>query len=124
MSRAVPGIERIAEHASDLALSEFRGLRQLSITQSSEEGAPTVVVTMDLVTENRSPNIYAIFEFAGARDIRINVAGNEARVVGFDVFNIADRQWDGVEWEVVDFENSVLHLLAREAHVTAAGIVE
>jgi hypothetical protein len=51
----------------------------------------------------------------GVRDLRLSDwGGGETRIIGLDCVDISDRQWEDARWEVVDYENDMLHFYCAD----------
>ena len=40
------------------------------------------------------------------------------RVIGLECVNISERQWEGVRWEIRDYENGMLHFYCSDLSVS------
>lgn len=59
-----------------------------------------------------------ILTCAGVSQFEIDPDFN-MQVVGFDVHDITNRQWDGLFWEVLDYENQNIHFYCRDITIEA-----
>ncbi len=117
MTGGMQGAHRIQEVAGQLFLHELRVIRDFSVRQDLRSGSPVLTVAMVMETEDRSPNVRVKMAFSHVSSLRVEIAGGEARIIGFDVRDISDRQWESARWEVLDFEDEVLRFYCRDAQV-------
>lgn len=64
---------------------------------------------------NSAPQFRVRLQFRGIRDLRIREIGDTPKqVTGFDIVDISDRGWEGVAFEIEDYENGIIHFLCNE----------
>ncbi len=115
---AIVGIEKIREILPQFTFHHFRILREFRFYKESEEEGVVQKVNVILESESLSPNYRLLVCFGHVRGVRINdFGGGETRLVGFDVIDISDRQWDSIEFQVVDFENKMMELFCKTVEV-------
>ncbi len=117
MTGAMRGVHRIQEVAGKLFLHELTVIREFSVRRDMDWDRPEFVAVMVMETKDRTPNIRVKLRFWDVRSLRIEFASSYEGICGFDVRDISDRQWDGIRWEVLDFENEVIHFYCRDAQV-------
>ena len=117
MTEAMRGAHLIQEVAGKLLLHELRVIREFSVRQDLSCGSPALAVAMVMETDGRTPDVRVKMTFSHVSSLRVEIPGSEARIIGFDVRDISDRQWEGIRWEVLDFEDEILRFYCRHAQV-------
>jgi hypothetical protein len=115
--RQVHGFSKAVEMLGDFDFSEFRIVRELRFYED-DTGHPRV----DLVVESddRNPNYRLNLTFGGVSGLRLDgFGGQETRVTGLEIADVADRQWEGITWEISDFENAALTFRAASARLVS-----
>ena len=60
----------------------------------------------------------ADFRFTGVTDLSIKEFGcGDTQIMGFDVVDLSERGWEGVRYEVQDYENGRIHFLCANIEV-------
>jgi hypothetical protein len=117
--RRILGFSKAVEALGDFELSEFRIVRELRFYEIENE-AQNPRVDLVLESDDRSPNYRLTLAFGGVSGLKIDdFGGPQTRVTGLEVVDIANRQWEGISWEIRDFENSALAFRAASAELTA-----
>ena len=111
------GARLIQEVAGELFLHELRVIREFSVRRHLSCGSPALAVTMVMETEGRTPDVRVKMAFSHVSSLRVEIPGSEARIIGFDVCDISDRQWEGIRWEVLDYEDEIVRFYCRDARV-------
>ncbi|MFZ5876325.1 MAG: hypothetical protein ACOYXU_07940 [Nitrospirota bacterium] len=120
----IEGIDRARDILGEFRLSEFRIVRELHFYESHRESNLIQNIDMVVESEDRSPNYQMKFTFSGVSGFSISdFGGGQTRVIGFDVKDVSDRQWEGVSWEVIDFENNAIRFLSKTADIVSVNRV-
>src|ERR1041384_6237504 len=78
------------------------------------------ILDMLMETEGRTPNYRVILRFGGVSQLRLaseeSFGGGTAKAVGrisgLDIKDISDRQWEGIRWDIGDYEDSAISFYA------------
>ena len=106
----------VAAEFDDLALSEFQFLDEFLLTSRGDE----FDLVMSLRTRPDRTSIQIRLKFVSVTNLRIkNFQGRGFTMQGFDIICIKDRQWDGVAYEIVDFEDGCIGFFAADVYLTA-----
>ena len=118
------GLEAARNAIDEFRFPEFRMLREMHLTVTPDDGHPVVDVVMCLETESRQPPARLCLRFHQVSSLQIRDLSGEARIQGFDIADLSDRQIENVNWQVFDFEDEVISFYAKDAEITSASIVE
>jgi hypothetical protein len=113
--RDIVGFEKARQVIGEFRFSEFPIIRELRFYEDEQQKQ-----CIDLVIESdgREPNYRMKLTFVEISGLRVdNFGGGQTRIIGLDVVNVAERQWERVCWEVVDFENNALEFRANSAEI-------
>jgi len=65
-----------------------------------------------------APRFKLDLRFIGITDLRIREFGAaETQIMGFSIIDVSDRGWEGVNYEIEDYENDRIHFLCRQVEV-------
>jgi hypothetical protein len=103
------------ESLADL-VGEFE-IRELRLVSPSEGGGCSL--TLVLASSRSSPPLRYRVEFHGVRDLKLQGLGDKATIGGFAIWNISNRGWEGLCWQVRDYEDGVIGFFARSAQLVA-----
>ena len=104
------------------SLDQFRIVRQLDFYEEIDEKTGKLLQKMKLVldSENLNPNYRVTFVFSEISGLRLEgFGGGETRILGFAIDRISLRQWEGLNWQVSDFEGGAIELFCKSAEVTS-----
>jgi hypothetical protein len=74
-----------------------------------------------MVSQESAMNGMLALKFKDVRKVTLeDFTGVGDRITGFDIREISDRQWEGIAWEVFDYEEKQMHFFAREAEIIEA----
>jgi hypothetical protein len=111
----IAGVDKLIQTLGTFYFSEFRILRKFCFTVEADSQAQVQIV---LESEDRPKNYKLELEFNGVTDLRLkDFGGGETRIIGFDIEEIANRQWDKINWKVLDFEHDSIEFLCRSVRV-------
>ncbi|MFC1587490.1 hypothetical protein ACFL54_04185 [Planctomycetota bacterium] len=57
--------------------------------------------------------------FVGIRDLKIQGCGFPLQIMGFDILDISDKQWEDVNFQVEDYENGLLQFCCKNVRITS-----
>jgi hypothetical protein len=102
-------------------LSLFRELKELRFHHEEDSaGHPDPAVDLTLTTDG-IPLESLTLRARGVRDFHAAWQGRPVQVLGFDIEAIGERQMEGLNWRVYDFEEDSLAFLCREIEVLSCG---
>jgi hypothetical protein len=114
----IAGIQKASSTLGKFEFSEFRIIRELHFSANACEGGASCNVDLVVESEDRTPNYQIKISFSGVSGLKCQgFGGGETRVAGLDVMDISGRQWEGLHWELVDFENDTLEFCAATAEI-------
>jgi hypothetical protein len=111
----VPGIAEARAQIGAFTLSDFATVIALAFCERAN--SPNHEKDIDLLLQSDRHNYRLLLRFSGVRGLRLSGFGNLTRITGLDIMDISDRQWEGMRWEISDFENGFVHFSCREARV-------
>jgi len=115
---AIEGLDDVISRIGEFSFAHFTEVRELRFwqAQQGEHTVPTLHLT--LASRDRFPGICLRLELSGVHDLSISGFGEVAQIAGLAVDGISTKQWDRIAWELLDFENDVIHCYAKDAAVT------
>jgi hypothetical protein len=115
--KTLSGIEEAKAVIGEFQLSEFRIIRELRFYET-ETHSPCLEMTVE--SEERSPSYQLKLVFTGVRSLRLReFGGKQTRIIGLDVTDISERNWENVCWQVMDYEDDNLNFLAKTATIVS-----
>lgn len=106
----IKGIEKLTNKVGKFSWHELKIVKKLIFSQL-DDGAS---VSLEILFDQRKPGFRATLKFLGVTKLQLEeFGGNETRISGFDICDIKDRGWDGIAWEVLDFEDEQIHFFAK-----------
>jgi hypothetical protein len=65
-----------------------------------------------------SPWYTLVIRFEGVRDLQLKqFGGGETQIMGFDVTDISDRSWEGINYLVEDYEDGRLRFICKDVEI-------
>ena len=90
----------------------------LSFFEDSQSTETSYSIILALETDRLDDNYRLRMRFTGVQDLKIREFGaRPTQITGFDVIDIGDRQLEGMNFEVTDYENGVIHFFCKTASV-------
>lgn len=112
----IEGLDEAHRLVGRFEWSELRTVRRLS-WETDNSGPKNCHVELEMECHERKPKFAVTLKFSGAQRLRISEFGCPMRIIGFCIKDIADRQWEGLRWEIGDFENSEIGFHCAEIRV-------
>lgn len=123
--RNITGFDKATEILGEFRFAEFRVIRELRYYETRDDSGRTQRIDLIIECEDRAPNFQMKITFGGVADLRLEgFGGGPTRIIGLDVVDAADRQWEGVSWEVLDFENNSMEFRSKTAEILSVTLVE
>lgn len=115
----------VTDISSAFSFSKMRLLRKICFSCEDRDRDESVsVVEMEMDSEDLTPNIRVCFRFSGVVNFMLNLKDSStSRIIGFDVRNISERGWEGLKWEVEDYEDQRISFCSATAKVVSAELV-
>jgi len=114
------GLEKAENLLGKFKFSEFRIIRELHFYESRVESDHIQHIDLVVESEDRSPNYQLMFKFGGVTGLRLDdFGGGQTRIIGLDIIDITENQWERVSWEVTDFENNAMEFRAKTAEIVS-----
>jgi hypothetical protein len=106
----------VAAEFDALALSEFQILDEFLLTSNGDE----FDLVISLRTRMERPSVQIRLKFVAITNLHMkDFQGRGFTIQGFDITCIKDRQWEGVGYEIVDYEDGCIGFFAAEVFLTA-----
>ncbi len=106
----IEGYDKVRQHWPEFKFNYLSEINEMVLRCS--EGKSRLDLTMS--SARRLPGYSVTLRFSGVSALNISDFGSALiQVMGFDVSDISDRQWEGINWEVYDFENGALRFYAE-----------
>jgi hypothetical protein len=113
--RTVPGYVLAEQRIGQFQLSHFCRVRALTFEGDFHRAA---VVRLSVATEDRQINWQLTLAGVGVQDLQVNGwGGAETRITGLQCVDIRDRQWEGLEWEVSDYQGGMIKFYCSELEI-------
>lgn len=105
--------------------SDLRVIRELSFFEEDDDiGRLRQCVRLVIETDDYPETLRCEFLFVDVSGLEVHgLGGGVARVVGFDVTSIVERQWEGLRWEIDDVEEGDLRMRCREIEMRRAEVL-
>jgi len=118
--RSIMGFEKAVKVLGEFQFSEFRIIRELCFYETCDESGRNQNIDLIVESEGRNPNYQLKLTFCGVAGLRIDdFGGGQTRVIGLDIVDASEKQWEGVFWEVLDFENNAMEFRAKSVELTS-----
>jgi hypothetical protein len=118
------GLENAKNAIGEFRFPDFCKLREMHLLVELNEGHPVIILELCLETEKRQPAARLCVKFHQVSSLTIKELSGDARIQGFDIADISNRQLDDIRWQVFDFENGALGFYAKDSEITSASIIE
>src|SRR5687768_15639060 len=116
--KKILGFETANQVLGEFRFSEFRIVREVHFYEVPDESRRRQNIDLVVESEDRHPNYRMQFTFCDVSGLRIDgFGGGETRIIGLDIVNIAEKQWEGISWEIIDFENNAIEFRANTAEI-------
>ncbi len=93
------GLDKAQSVIGEFRFPEFRLLRELRLSVTPDGGHPIIDLEICLETESRQPPARLCMRFHQVSSLQIRELGGEARIQGFDIADLSDRQLENVRWQ-------------------------
>jgi hypothetical protein len=113
----IDGYSAAASRLGPFSWLDFPSVRQLQVDQSRCE-AGECIVRLTLESDNGPTRRTVTLVAGGVVNLRISSwGGNETRLIGLGCIDISANQWEGLRWQVVDYENDMIHFYCRDLRI-------
>lgn len=117
---SIAGIENAKKVLGDFAFSEFCVVRELRYYEAPENSASAQNIDLVIESTGRISNYRMKMIFAKVSGLKLEgFGGGKFRITGLNISNVSSRQWDGVNWEVNDFEGIAIEFQSFSALVVS-----
>ena len=122
--RTTTGFDQAAKVLGEFRFSEFRIVRELHFYETRDDSGQTQNIDLVVESEDRNPNHQLKLTFCGVAGLRLDdFGGGQTRVIGLDIVDVTEKQWEGIFWEVLDFENNAMEFRAKTAEIVSVSPV-
>lgn len=112
----IRGGENLSKLVPETRLNEFNIIEVIEY-RVLEDDCELLCV---LRSKNRSDGSKINLRFLGVTTFSVaELNWQDPVIMGFVIKNISDQGWEGLNWEVLDYENNRIHFYARDAEVLA-----
>jgi len=118
------GLDVARNAIGEFRFPEFRLLRKLRVSAMPAHGQSIINIELALETDSRQPPARLCMRFRAVSSLQVRDLGGEARIPGFDVADLSDRHLERINWQVFDFEESVISFYAEDAEIVAASVLK
>jgi len=95
-------------------VSSLTFLKESAYSTGRNEYSLTLVLDSSDSGEKHSIRI----RFSGVKELVLRDFGNSiTQITGFDVLDVSDRQLEGIRYEIVDYEDGVIHFFCSDAEI-------
>jgi hypothetical protein len=108
----ITGLHEARQRIGQFSWSAFRIVRSAAI--DARGGAGGCVIRLVVESEGLEKKWRLALVATGVRGLRLSEWGPHIRIIGFDCVDISDPQWEGVRWEVRDYEGDLLHFYCAD----------
>lgn len=116
--RKITGFDQAEKKLGKFQFSEFRIVREIRFYEMFNEFGLSQNVDLVIESEDRNPNYQIKLTFCGVSGLDLNhFGGGETRIIGLDIVDITEKQWENKHWEVLDYEDGVLKFRAKTAEL-------
>lgn len=117
----IEGYDKVRQLWPDFQFNHLSEVNEMVLRCSEGQSRLELTISSDW----RETDYSVTFRFAGVSARTINdVGGGLIQVIGFDVSDISDRQWEGINWEVYGCEDQALHFYAESVTIVNIEKVE
>ncbi len=121
---AIIGYEQAAKILGEFRFSEFLIVRELRFYETPSGSSPTQNIELIVECERRSPNYRLELRFSGVSGLKLqHFGGGQTRIIGLDILDVSQKQWEGISWEVIDYEHDDLAFFAKTAEIVSIAAV-
>jgi hypothetical protein len=114
----IKGLAGAKSKIGEFSFCEFRRVRELRFSEIREGERTSYNLYLTVVADDRTPQASLRIELTGVCELSVSGFGNApTRIIGLDIEDISNRQWEGIAWELVDFENEDIHCYAQDVAV-------
>ena len=122
--RNITGFDKVTKMLGEFRFSEFRIIKELHFYETHDEFGQTQKIDLTIESEDRTPNYQLKLTFCGIAGLRLDdFGGGQTRIIGLDIVDATEKQWEGVLWEVLDFENNAMEFRAKTAEIVSVAPV-
>lgn len=113
----ISGYSEAAKQVGAFSWTDFPIVRAFYLDHETA-GSIACRVRLTLESERAGTRWRLTLSAAGVRDLRMSSWGAEqTRLIGLDCVDISAKQWESVRWEVMDYENDMLHFYCAELEI-------
>lgn len=107
----IRGIGKLKAFSESLSIHEFRILHRFTLEHEGRYAA----IHCRLATNQFDPPLAMDLRFDRISGLKIDGwGGSQSSIQGFAVIDISAKGWEGVAWEVIDYEEGLVHWYAED----------
>ena len=123
--RSIEGMEKAKSILGNFSFSEFCIVRELRYYEASESSGSAQNIDLHLETVGRKPNYRIKLVFLQVSGFRLDgFGGGKFSITGLNISDVSDRQWNGINWEVSDFESNAIEFRSFAATIESVEPVD
>jgi len=107
----IRGIGKLKAYSPSLSIDQFRILRRFTL----EHEGRYATIHCQLATVQFDPPLAMDLRFDRVSGVKIDGwGGSQSGIGGFAVIDISGKGWEGIAWEVIDYEEGQVHWYAED----------
>jgi hypothetical protein len=123
--KSVSGYEEAVEAIGEFEFDEFCLIERMSFQVVESTDRPVQELELQMRTDRRDPAARIRLRFLGVQKFKIDDwPGGEVQVTGFEIFDISDRQLEGLYWQIRDYEEDAISFFCREVEIMSVSHVD
>jgi hypothetical protein len=114
----ITGLDQAYKRIGKFKWNEFRIIRELRFYEMVYGAGQNIDLVVE--SEDRHPNYQLRLTFCDVSGLKLDdFGGGQTRIMGLEIVNITEKQWDGINWEVLDFENKIMEFRSKTAEIVS-----
>ena len=117
----IKGIDKLTSRFPNVKLRDFRLIKILKFSLTEEGSQIECLIS----NEEEGGNLEILLRFYDVSGIKIiDLQGKDSFIQGFDIKDIRDRGWEGINWQVIDYEDDRINWYSKEAELIHVACVK
>ena len=101
---SIEGLDKAKARLGNFEFNEFRIIRRFCFYDLDRGSSSQKEIEIVLDSDRRNSNFSLTLRFGGVSGLRLaGFGGGETRIIGFDIQDISNKQWENLNWEIIDF---------------------
>ncbi len=122
--KSICGYEEAVGVIGEFDFDEFRLIEKMSFQVVEGPDRPVQELELQMRTERRDPAARIRLRFIGVHKLRIeDWPPGEVSLGSFEILDIRDRQLEGLNWQIQDYEQDAISFFCRNVEIVSASPV-